>query len=194
MNALLPVQDQAPTLTDRWTSLATIDQVGLVIISIFMVLGVWRGLWWQIIRFLGVILSIALARTLTPILQPTVEGSMNLSPAVSHGVAWGAIFLAGLVVATLLGLLGKKTLEAMKLGLVDRAGGAVVGGLTGLILHSALVVVLCAVGTPKFTEGVLEGSRSRFVLTHLAQRNNIILDAQAAETIVGKWARTWDVE
>ena len=172
-------------------TLAWIDQLGLGLVGIFALLGLWRGLWWQVIRLLGVVLAIALARGLSPRFQPTVAGALDVSPPVSYGLVWMGIFLAGLVVATLFGLIGKRALEAMQLGLVDRAGGALAGALTGLVLHAALLVLLSAFGNPSWTSDALDGTRSAYLLTQLTRRP-ILLDAQAAETIVRPWAESWD--
>ena len=168
-----------------------IDQLGMVLVVVFALLGIWRGLWWQVVRLAGVVAAVALARGLTPRFQPSVEGSLDVSPAVSHGIVWMAVFVAGLVVATLFGMIGKRALEAMQLGLFDRAGGAVAGALTGGVLHTALLVVLSAFGTQEWTESNLEGSRSAALLTQLTQRP-ILLDAQAADKIVKPWAESWD--
>lgn len=187
-----PLQEADPSLPHRVLDLPAIDQIGFGLVTVFALLGIWRGLWWQVIRLLGVVLAVVLARTLTPRLEPAFEGVVDLTPAVSYGVVWALVFLGGLVFATLFGLIGKRALEAMQLGLVDRAGGAVVGLLTGLVLHAALLVMMSFVGNAEWTAGVLEGSRSRLVLEHLALRRSIILDARAAETISEPWAERWD--
>lgn len=194
MHSILLAQEAAePGFGAAVRALPWIDQLGLVLVGVFALLGVWRGLWWQVIRLLGVIMAVALARALTPRFQPSLEGALDLTPAVSNGMVWLAIFVAGLIVATLFGMIGKRALEAMQLGLVDRAGGALAGGLTGLVLHTALLVVLSSLGTQGWTSQTLEGSKSGYLLTQLTRRP-ILLDAHAAETIVRPWAETWTTE
>ncbi len=191
--SILPIMQEAdPGLWEKTLALPWIDQVGMVLIGIFMILGIWRGLWWQVIRLLGVIMSIALARALTPRLQPTVAEAFDLSPALSHGAVWFTIFVGGLVVATLLGLIGKKALEAMQLGLVDRAGGAVIGGLTGGILHSALLVIISSLGNADWNHANLpQDSASARWLREFSSWELGPLDVQARETIVERWADRW---
>jgi len=171
-------------------NLPWIDQLGLVLVGVFTLLGIWRGLWWQVVRLVGVVLAVGLARGLTPRFQPSAAEALDLSPSVSYGLVWMALFVAGLVVATVLGMIGKRALDAMQLGLVDRVGGALAGGLTGLVLHAAFLVLVSAFGRQAWTDRTFEGSRSGYLLTQLARRP-IILDAQAAETIVRPWAESW---
>lgn len=175
-------------------SVPWIDQVGLVLIGVFMLLGIWRGLWWQVVRLMGVIMSVTLARTLTPRFQGAAERTFDLSPSVSHALVWFLIFVGGLVVASLLGLIGKKALQTMQLGLVDRAGGALAGALTGMVLHSAFLVLISALGTAQWTTQILEGSKSRLVLNQFSSEWHVLIDAQAAERISDRWADTWDSE
>jgi uncharacterized membrane protein required for colicin V production len=166
-----------------FTDLAWVDRVGMIVIVIFMLLGVWRGMWWQIVRFLGVIMSIALARSLAPSLQPTLAKVTGGTDAVTHGVAWFSIFLGGLVVATLFGMLGKKTLEAMQLGLIDRVGGAVVGALTGVVIHGALLILACSLTSTQWYESNLGGTRSAQALAQVSQYQLGPLHAEAKEKI-----------
>lgn len=179
-----------PSLFDRWSEwsasigLRWVDQVGLFLVLCFILLGIWRGLWWQVIRLVGVVASVVLARSLAPRFVPSVEAAFpefaEMSAGVAYGVVWTALFLAGLVVASVLGMLGKRALQAMQLGLVDRAGGAVAGAATGVLVHCALLVVLGQTA-PAFSERTLEGSRSAFLLSALSQKAHLLVDAQAAE-------------
>lgn len=173
-----------------FTELQWVDQVGLVLVVIFTLLGIWRGMWWQIVRFLGVILSLALARGLSGELQPALQrmAGDRVSEAVTHGVSWFAIFLAGLVVAMLLGMLGKKTLEAMQLGFFDRLGGAVVGAMTGGVLHGALLILASAFTDDDWKERHLEGTRSGRAVAQVRQFEFGPLSAEAKEKI---WGDRW---
>ncbi len=164
-------------------ALATVDQVGLGLAGLFLLLGLWRGLWWQVIRFLGVVLSVTLARALSPELEPHVSGALDLEASVSFGLSWFLIFLTGLLVAALLGLLGKKALEAMQLGLMDRIAGGVLGVATGLSLHVALLVLLGGIGTRSWRAEHIEDTHSWHLLEWLAQ-SRIVMDQGAAETVL----------
>jgi uncharacterized membrane protein required for colicin V production len=165
--------------------MATIDKVGLGLVALFLLLGIWRGLWWQVIRLLGVVAAVVAARTLTPRFTPQIESAIEQSPAVAYGVVWFSLFLCGLVLASLLGMIGKRALEAMQLGLVDRFGGALAGALTGVLLHSALLLLLSGFCTATWSASLLDGTYSEKLLVNVSNRWKLMVDAEAAEKIVG---------
>ncbi|MFT5284926.1 MAG: putative membrane protein required for colicin V production [Planctomycetota bacterium] len=135
---------QADTLP---TDLVWIDIVGLVLIGASLVLGFICGLWWQIIRLVGLMAAVLLARGLSPSLAPLLEEQIpSLGPRYASGTVWIIVFVLGLAAATLLGLLGRKLLKTMQLGLFDRIGGAVAGVITGAMIHIALVAAFCQLG------------------------------------------------
>ena len=124
--------------------LAWVDTVGLIVLGIMFVLGIFRGLWWQIIRLVGITGAVLLARAMSPTLAPVLQDTFpNLDERVSSGAVWLTIFLLGLAAATLLGVMGRKLLKTMQLGLADRAGGALAGLLTGALIHIAFVATTC---------------------------------------------------
>lgn len=166
--------------------LAWVDMVGLGICGLFILLGVWRGLWWQVIRLVGVIAAVGLARALTPRFYPTIHDTFpEISEGLGHGMVWFGLFLTGLVVASLLGMLGRKALETMQLGMVDRVGGALVGALTGMLLHGAFLVGLVTLANEDFRDRTLEDTGSAFLLELMVQKAPLLLDAEAAERLLG---------
>lgn len=186
------IQEQASGVAGTLKELPWVDQVGLVLVTLFALLGVWRGLWWQVIRLAGVVLAVGLARGLTPRFKGPVAEALGVGPDLASGIVWLVLFVAGIVAATLLGMIGKRALEGMQLGLVDRFGGLLAGGLTGLMLHAAVLVVISSLGSDKgWGASSLEGSRSGYLLTQLTRRP-ILMDAQAAESIVRPWAESWN--
>jgi uncharacterized membrane protein required for colicin V production len=168
-------------------ALRPIDQVGLGIVSLFLVLGAVRGLWWQVIRLLGLLAAGLLARALAPRWSPQVAEASGLAPVVSQGLVWFAVFVLGLAAASLLGMVGKKSLEAMQLGLVDRLGGSLAGVLTGLTLHAALLLGLSYLGPQPWTADTLRGTRSQTLLRLVSTRTAVLLDrdSEAAREIRG---------
>ena len=124
--------------------LAWVDIVGLIVLGIMFVLGIFRGLWWQVIRLVGITGAVLLARALSPPLAPILQDTFpDLDERVSSGAVWLTIFILGLAAATLLGVVGRKLLKTMQLGLADRAGGALAGLLTGALIHIAFVATAC---------------------------------------------------
>lgn len=165
----------APGLQLHW-----IDWTGLALIGGFALLGLLRGLWWQVVRLVGVVASVALARTFSGAGAERLAEWTSWSPEIAQGVAWLGILVAGLLVSALVGTVGKKSLEAMKLGLVDRAGGAAVGLATGGLLHVAGLLALAHLGPQPWTEDTLAGTHSRGLLQLVTTRYPVLLRQQPA--------------
>lgn len=159
----------------RW-----LDIVGLGIVVLFLVLGAMRGLWWQLVRLLGLIAAIAVARALAPRLSPQVlEWFPSLGIRVAHGLAWSLVFFTGLLVVALIGRLGRAGIEAAELSGLDRFGGAVAGALSGILIHAALLLCLCQVGSQDWCGSAVRGTQSRNLLDHLAHNIPHLVDEQA---------------
>jgi uncharacterized membrane protein required for colicin V production len=180
---LLQTVPETPAFELHW-----IDWTGLGLFGIFALLGLLRGLWWQVVRLLGVLASAALARTLSSAAGAQLGEWTQWSPEIAQGVAWVGIFVAGLVVTAMVGTLGKKSLEVMKLGLVDRAGGAAVGLATGMLLHVAGLVALAHLGPQPWTDETLQGTYSRELLRLVTTSHPVLLkqEAHAADSML-RW-------
>jgi uncharacterized membrane protein required for colicin V production len=165
--------------------LRPIDQAGLGIVGVFLVLGAARGLWWQVIRLLGLLAAGIVARCLAPRWSPEVAEASGLPALVSQGLVWFAVFVLGLAAASLLGLIGKRSLDAMQLGLADRFGGLLAGVLTGLLLHAAVLLGLSYLGPQPWAAETMNGTRSQTLLRLVSTRTPVLLDrdSQAAREI-----------
>jgi uncharacterized membrane protein required for colicin V production len=157
-----------------------LDIAGLGIVALFLVLGAMRGLWWQLVRLLGLIAAIAVARALAPRLSPQVlDWFPSLGPRAAHGLAWALVFLTGMLLVALLGRIGKAGLESAELGGVDRVGGAVAGALSGVLVHAALLLCLCQLGSREWCVDAVRGTQSRNLLDRLAHNIPHLVDDQA---------------
>ena len=181
MLQLLLLQAEAPG--DLGT-LPWIDKVAVVLLALFLVLGFWRGLWWQVIRMVGFVGAFAAARLFSPELEPALTSTFSITDErFSQGLAWLLIFLVSLVVALLLGTLGKKLLESLQLGLVDRVTGALAGALTALLIHSALLAAMSLLAPADWLAESLEGSWSANLLELLGDELPVIVDGDHGEWI-----------
>lgn len=171
-----------------------IDLVGLVIVLLFLSLGIRHGLVWQVTRLIGMVIAVTLARSLSPEFTPHVEAALSLPTRACQGIVWFLTFAATLLVAAMIGMVGKRALEAVQLGPMDRMGGALAGALTGVIVHCAVLILLSSVGTTTWTARTLKGSASASMLDNLSRKSHLLLDAQAAERIVEPWGQTYDAE
>jgi uncharacterized membrane protein required for colicin V production len=173
------LQDVATTepVESPWSLLAPVDWIGAGLVVLFAALGAWRGLWWQAMRFAGLAAAVLIARAFTPKLAPSLHARLpDLDPRLGQGLVWLLLFLAGLAVAALLGRLGKRLLDAMQLGLVDRMGGLVAGTLTALLLHAALVAALLQLAPADVAHRAVAGTRSEVLVHTLARPLPVLFD------------------
>jgi uncharacterized membrane protein required for colicin V production len=160
--------------------LSWIDALGLVLVGAFLILGFVRGLWWQVIRALGLGAAVLVARAGSPALADWVVHQWpSLSARSANGIAWVALFLLALSAATLLGIFGRKLLEAMQLGLVDRVGGALIGAATGFGLHVVVLVGVCQLGTEPFVARTLGGTASERIVDVVGAQFPVVLGKEA---------------
>ncbi|MFT5289115.1 MAG: membrane protein required for colicin V production [Planctomycetota bacterium] len=165
--------------------LAPIDWIGLAVIGIPIVLGVWRGLWWQVIRFVGILAAVALARAFSlPVAELFAERWGDEVPArVLFGASWLLVFLLSLGAATVLGLLGQRLLDAMQLGLANRVGGGVVGAVTGLVIHIAILAVVVQLSTAAFVGRAVHGTYSERLVEAVGIAFPGVFSVEAAEEV-----------
>jgi membrane protein required for colicin V production len=173
-----PAPDAGSELLALWHELGLVDRVGLALVLLLLLLGLWRGLWWQVMRFLGVAGAILLARSLAPrCVSLLSERTGGFDSRLLVGVTWLALFLAGLSVAVLLVRAGRHLLEAMQLSLLDRAAGALVGAVTGLTVHMALIVLLVHLSPATWVERSFPGTYSEGLLRLLSEELPLVVEA-----------------
>ena len=166
----------------RWP--APLDLIGLGLILLLFVLGLYRGLWWQVIRLIGVSVSILIARAAGgPLAQRLLALFPELSVRTAHGIAWGTLFLTALLACALLGLLGQRMLEAMKLDLANRIAGACAGAVTGLCTHVVLLVLVCQLAPTHVLGRYVAGTYSEHLYSALGGRRSLVMAAEAAHEV-----------
>lgn len=169
---------------DALANLAPIDLVGLGLVAALVLLGLWRGLWWQVIRLLGVVFAVAMARVFSPSAGTWIQDTWPDLPArLANGASWVSVFLVALAAASLIGLLGQRLLEVMQLGIVNRLGGGFFGALTGLLVHLALLVVLCQLAPEGFLAKHVSGTYSERLVQQAGQNWRVVLGAEAADEL-----------
>jgi len=173
---------EAVESTPVW--LAPLDLVGLGLILLLCLLGLYRGLWWQVIRLVGVSVSILIARAAGgPLAQRLLALFPELSIRTAHGIAWGTLFLTALLACALLGLLGQRMLEAMKLDIANRLAGACAGALTGLCTHVVLLVLVCQLAPTPVLGQYVVGTYSEHLYSALGGRRSLVMAAEAAHEV-----------
>lgn len=163
---------------------APLDLIGLVLIALLLLLGLYRGLWWQVIRLVGVTLSVLAARAGGTILAGRLMNLFSeLEPRMAHGIAWGTLFLTTLLACALLGMLGQRMLEAMKLDLANRLAGAFAGALTGFCLHVVVVVLVCQLAPPRVLGKHFAGTYSERLYSALGVRYPVVMAREATDEV-----------
>ncbi len=165
-----------------------IDLVGLGLIAGCLAFGIAHGLWWQVLRLVGLLGAVLLARAFAPRLAASVQPALaELSPMLVHGLAWLVCFVCGLLAFAWLGALGRGALQVLHLDLVDRFGGALAGALSGTLLHLALVCVLVQLAPHEWSARTFHGSYSARLFEGLAARYPIALARERGEELGRRW-------
>jgi uncharacterized membrane protein required for colicin V production len=193
--AVQAVQEADRTILGNWVrGTPWIDLVGLATVVTFLGLGIKHGLVWQVTRLLGMLLAVVIARSVSPAITPKFVGALDLPERACQGIVWLLTFLACLMIASGIGMVGKRALQAVQLGPMDRTGGALAGAATGMVVHSALMILLMSVGSTRWAAHTFEGSHSAVLLDNLSRKSNFLLNAQAAERIVEPWGQQYDLQ
>ena len=183
----------APATFVERLPLPPLDLVGIGLVAILVILGLWRGLWWQVIRLAGILAAVLLARALTPGFGDWIaEHWPELPGRLRYGTAWFLIFLLAMGAATLLGVLGQKMLEAMQLGFANRIGGGFIGAATGVLLHLALVLVILQLAPERFVQRVVAGTYSQEMFDLVEEHVGEMIDDPTVKARVRDLLRTED--
>jgi uncharacterized membrane protein required for colicin V production len=163
-------------------NIAGIDIALVVCLLLAIWLGARRGIWWQFVRLLGIVATLALARAVAPRLAPGLQHYLSsLSPEFANGLMWGCVLVLGLSVVTLVGRIGKAALEGADFALLDRIGGALLGAVTMALIFTGAVIVAAQVASPEWNAKYLRESKTQLIVNELAQRIPNALDPLAAE-------------
>ena len=121
-----------------WVDLAL---VALLLVSI--VIGIWRGLVFEVMSLAGWVVAYFAAPPLAPLVQEMLP-EQRFDPSVIHLVALVIAFFAVLLIWSLATRLVKALIHATPLSAVDRLGGAGFGALRGVVIALLLVLVIGA--------------------------------------------------
>ena len=111
--------------------------VGVLVLSIAW--GVWRGLVREVISLAGWVGAFLVANWLAEPLANALPGSIS-NPDLRVIVAFAAIFVVALTLATLLALMVSKALKASGLAGLDRTLGGLFGVARGLLIALAFAL------------------------------------------------------
>jgi len=120
---------------------AVLDWVVVALLTASVLLGLWRGLVYEVLSVLNWIAAFGLAQWLAP----RAAAMMPLSRAgesVQYAAGFAVVFIAALFVGGLLAWLTKKAVEAVGLRPIDRVLGGVFGMVRGAVAVLAMAVLV----------------------------------------------------
>lgn len=151
------LQDPAAAAAPHWLSelqhLGWVDHTAIAVLLVFFVLGLFKGLIWQVSRIGILVVAYVAAGRLGATVggwllrTPAVGGDANApaatdTPETTLYLAYVLIFLVVLVALSLLAMLLQRLARQAGLGFFDRLGGGVLGVATGacVVLFGLFVV------------------------------------------------------
>ena len=139
--------------------MSLVDILILVILGVFLVKGVLRGLLKEICSLLGLVLGGVFAFTLYPMLAATLGHAFGFSERINNGLAVLAIFLGVVLVFAVIGMLLHRFVKVILLGGVNRLAGALFGLIQGVVILSLVGLALSSSVAPNGVRGLLGESR-----------------------------------
>ena len=125
------------------------DWVLLGVLLASMVVGLWRGLVYEVLSLAGWVAAFVVAQWLAPDVVGWLPFVKGAPASVQYAVAFAVVFVVTVFAAGLVSWLIKKLVETVGLRPVDRTLGGVFGLARGVVLLLALTVVLQLTGLSK---------------------------------------------
>lgn len=119
--------------------LGWVDLALLTVLCVSVLVGLWRGLVFEVVSLLGWLVAFVIANSLGPMLAPYLPVGDPESP-LRVWIAYVVVFLLVLVACTLLARMLRALVSASPLSMLDR----LLGGAFG-VARGALVLVIVAV-------------------------------------------------
>jgi membrane protein required for colicin V production len=130
----------APSIASIASITAT-DWVLLAVLVLSLLVGLWRGLVFEVLSVLGWVAAFFVAQWFAPDVAALLPMA-SATPPIRYAVAFVLTFIAAVFVAGLLASMVRKLVVAVGLRPVDRVLGAVFGVVRGLVLLLAVAVAI----------------------------------------------------
>ena len=127
-------------------ALALTDWILLALLLASMLVGLWRGLVYEVLSLAGWLAAFVLAQWLAADAVIYLPFLKEAAAQVQYAVAFALVFVIALFASGLLSWLVKKLVETVGLRPADRALGGIFGLARGVVLLLALTVVLQLLG------------------------------------------------
>ncbi len=140
-----------------------LDAVIIVFLAISTVAGLSNGLMKSIIPLIGIIVGIVLAGRFYGTMADWLSGWLE-NPGQANIAGFAIIFVLVILAAFILASLLSKFLSALKLGWVDKLGGAILGLITAALIWGAILTVIARFHTPYVETTLKDSALSTFLL------------------------------
>lgn len=141
------------------------DLIVLVVIVLLILRGLWKGLIRQVVGLAGVVTGYMIAMHFYgPFASRYLKG---FTPATGHIIAFLGVFIGCIIAASIVGWIIGRLMNVAGLGILNRIGGAVLGGAKGCFILAIAVMMLVAF-LPR-ENGVFKSSRTIRYIQPMAQ-------------------------
>ena len=160
------------------SELGWVDWTFIGILALSVVVGLMRGLVFEVLSLLGWVVAYFAAQWLAPEVATHLPVGKPGS-ALNHAAAFASTFVVVLLVWTLLARLLRLVIHATPLSLVDRALGATFGAARALVVMLAITTVVMLTSLAK--SQAWQASRGAVWLNGALHRIKPVLPPQIAE-------------
>lgn len=129
--------------------IALTDWILLGVLTASMVMGLWRGLVYEVLSLAGWVAAFVVAQWLAPDVVRWLALIPSAPDSARYALAFALVFVTSVFAAGLFSWVIKKLVESVGLRPVDRSLGGVFGLARGVVLLLALTVVLQLTGLAK---------------------------------------------
>ncbi len=158
--------------------LGWVDLLFLAILGVSVVVGLVRGLVFEVLSLVGWLAAYLAAQWLTPVIAPYLPVGQPGS-ALNHGAAFASGFIAALIVWGLMARLLRMVIHATPLSVIDRALGATFGVARAFVVMLAITTLVML--SPMGHSSVWRASRSAVWLAGALDGLKPVLPTQIAE-------------
>ncbi|WP_372525726.1 CvpA family protein [Piscinibacter sp.] len=158
--------------------IAWVDAAFLAILVLSVIVGLWRGLLFELLSLIGWVVAYLAANGFAAAVAPHIPVGRLGSP-LNHAVAFTCIFVAVLIVWGLAARLLRLLIHATPLSPIDRVLGATFGLARGMVVMLAITTVVMLTSMAK--SNAWQQSRAALWLNGALHELRPVLPAQIAE-------------
>jgi len=121
--------------------MTSLDLIFGIILLIFMIWGMFKGLLWTLIRILSLAGVILIISTFKEDFRYKLGDMLNVSPAIATMIAYVLVFIIMMIVASLVYNILIKVIKALDLGCMNRIAGGLFAVFAYFIFLAMLVIL-----------------------------------------------------